>query len=205
MEFKSELSKLKQIIENEMDKSLPKDESLQSEIFNSMRYSVMAGGKRLRPILAYKACELVGGDINEVMPFALALEMIHTYSLIHDDLPAMDNDDYRRGKLTNHKVFGEAISILAGDGLLNLAYETIINHLNNNLDKSVSYLKAFNEIARASGVMGMIGGQVVDILSENKEIDEKTLNFIHKYKTSALIEASIVVGARVGGANQQQI
>ncbi|MTI70196.1 MAG: polyprenyl synthetase family protein [Firmicutes bacterium] len=205
MNLNNELTRLKELVEKELDKTLPKVEGEQKNVIESMRYSAFAGGKRLRPILVLKSCELVGGNIKDAMPFALALEMIHTYSLIHDDLPAMDDDDYRRGKPTNHKVYGESIAILAGDGLLNCAYETMINHITENIEDSKKYIKAFTVIAKASGVYGMIGGQVVDIMSESNSFNEKTLDFIHKHKTSALIEASIIAGGLIGDANKEEL
>ncbi|AEF17221.1 Polyprenyl synthetase [Thermoanaerobacterium xylanolyticum LX-11] len=169
-------------------------------LFEAMKYSVFAGGKRLRPVLCISACELVGGNKEDALPVACAIEFIHTYSLIHDDLPAMDNDDLRRGKPTNHKVYGEAIAILAGDALLNYGFEVLIQQaLNSN--KSQNILKAADEIARAAGCRGMIAGQVVDLLSENKEIGEYDLKFMHDHKTGALIKASILAGAIIGGAD----
>lgn len=205
MNLDNELIKFKELVEKELDKTLPKAEGQQKKVIEAMRYSAFAGGKRLRPILVLKSCELVGGNIKDAMPFALALEMIHTYSLIHDDLPAMDDDDYRRGKPTNHKVYGENIAILAGDGLLNCAYETMINHILENIDQSRKYIKAFSVIAKSSGVYGMIGGQVVDILSESNTFDEKTLDFIHNHKTSALIEASIIAGTLIGDGKKEEL
>ncbi|MDI3310194.1 MAG: polyprenyl synthetase family protein, partial [Thermoanaerobacterium sp.] len=169
-------------------------------LFEAMRYSVFAGGKRLRPVLCISACELVGGSKEDALPVACAIEFIHTYSLIHDDLPAMDNDDLRRGKPTNHKVYGEAIAILAGDALLNYGFEVLI-HQALNSSKSQNILKAADEIARAAGCRGMIAGQVVDLLSENKEIGEYDLKFMHDHKTGALIRASILAGAIMGGAD----
>ncbi|RKD34564.1 polyprenyl synthetase family protein [Thermohalobacter berrensis] len=206
MELKREIEKYKKIIEDNIDKILPKSNNkYQSKVFDSMRYSIFAGGKRLRPILTLKTCELISGDYKPAIPFALAIEMIHTYSLIHDDLPAMDDDNYRRGKLTNHRVYGEAMAILAGDGLLNFAYEVMNEAILENNKDNHRLIKAFSKIATAAGVYGMIGGQVVDILSENTKIDADTLDFIHKHKTSALIEASIVSGAIIGGASDNEI
>ncbi|WP_427339207.1 polyprenyl synthetase family protein [Caloranaerobacter sp. DY30410] len=205
MELKQELEKYKNIIDKELDKILPNYNTPQKRIFEAMRYSIFAGGKRLRPILTLKTCELVGGNYKDAINFALSIEMIHTYSLIHDDLPSMDNDDYRRGKLTNHKVFGEGIAVLAGDGLLNLAFETMINDIINDIDKSERKIKALKVIAESAGVFGMIGGQVVDIISEGKNIDEGTLLYIHEKKTSALIEASILAGAIIGGASLDEL
>lgn len=182
-----------------------KDNSqLQKEIYESMSYSVMAGGKRLRPILVLEAYNLFEGkDEKEVYPYMVAIEMIHTYSLIHDDLPAMDNDDYRRGRLTNHKVYGEDMAILTGDGLLNLAYETMIKSVDEkNVSKSI---KAMNIISNKAGVSGMIGGQVGDIKNVNKDMDIETLDKINELKTSCLIEGSLMVGATMAGASDKEL
>lgn len=183
MNFKEELKNRVANIEDLLNEYMPKVEGYQKTIFDSMNYSLKAGGKRLRPILTLEACKLVGGNEKDAYPFAVAIEMIHTYSLIHDDLPALDNDDLRRGRKTNHKVYGEAMAILAGDGLLNYAYEIM---LRESLSKGEpeKYLKAINEIAKASGIYGMIGGQVVDIESEGKSIDMEKLDFIHMNKTA---------------------
>ena len=205
MNLQEELKKYKRIIDEELEQILPNEKTMQNQVFEAMRYSIFAGGKRLRPILTLKTCELVGKDYRRALPFALAIEMIHTYSLIHDDLPAMDDDNFRRGKLTNHKKFGENIAILAGDGLLNYAYEIMINSIATDKESKMNKIYAFEKIANAAGVYGMIGGQVVDVLSENCEIDEKTIDYIHKNKTSALIEASISSGAIVGGASNQEL
>lgn len=173
-------------------------------VLDAMKYSLQAGGKRLRPILFLSAYELTSDDCNPVgipqkdldpiLPMACALEMIHTYSLIHDDLPVMDNDDYRRGKLTNHKVFGEATAILAGDGLLNLAYEVMLEHLPSNPDGLSGYLKAMTIIAHSAGISGMIGGQSADIQNQGGNNDESTLSFIHTHKTEALITGALKAG-----------
>jgi geranylgeranyl diphosphate synthase type II len=192
-----------EVVEKALDKYMPNEGSYEKVIYESMRYSVFAGGKRLRPILMLAACEFVGGNYEDAIPYACAMEMIHSYSLIHDDLPAMDNDDYRRGKLTNHKIYGEAMAILAGDGLLNYAYELIIKATLGDFNKNK--LLAAQEIAWASGSSGMIGGQVVDLLGEDKEIDKSTLDFIHKKKTGALIRGSIRAGAIIGGASENQL
>lgn len=173
------------------------------QIYNAMAYSVNAGGKRLRPILMLAACEAVKGDIQRVYPFACAMEMIHTYSLIHDDLPAMDNDDLRRGKPTCHKRFDEATAILAGDALLNLAHEIMIDEVIKDNEKSSALAMSF--ISHGAGINGMIGGQVVDVLSEGKKIDEETLIFIHRNKTAALIKAALKAGAVLGGASEAQL
>jgi geranylgeranyl diphosphate synthase, type II len=173
-------------------------------IYASMRYSLLAGGKRLRPILCLASCEAVGGNPDLAMPMACALEMIHTMSLIHDDLPAMDNDDYRRGKLTNHKVYGDDIAILAGDGLLSYAFEYIATQT-----KGVSadrILTAIAHLARAVGANGLVGGQVVDLESEGKsDISIETLIYIHNHKTGALFQSSVVCGAILAGATATEI
>jgi len=189
-------------VEEALDRSLPV--VYPEKIYEAMRYSLMAGGKRLRPILSLATCELAGGTIEMAMPTACALEMIHTMSLIHDDLPAMDNDDYRRGKLTNHKVFGEDVAILAGDGLLAYAFEHIATET-----KGVDPLRLLRVVAlvgRAVGAAGLVGGQVVDLDSEGKkDINIETLNFIHNHKTAALLEASVISGAILAGASEAVI
>lgn len=204
MNFKEELKNRVANIEDLLNDYMPKVEGYQKTIFDSMNYSLKAGGKRLRPILTLEACKLVGGNEKDAYPFAVAIEMIHTYSLIHDDLPALDNDDLRRGRKTNHKVYGEAMAILAGDGLLNYAYEIM---LRESLSKGESekYLKAINEIAKASGIYGMIGGQVVDIESEGKSIDMEKLDFIHMNKTAAIIIGCMRAGAIIGGASEEEL
>lgn len=172
-------------------------------IYEAMKYSLLAGGKRLRPIMTIMACELFDGDINEVITFACSIEMIHTYSLIHDDLPAMDNDDYRRGKLTNHKVFGEGFAVLAGDALLNKAFEIIHQALIKN--PKLENIKAAAYISKASGAQGMIGGQCIDLYYENKDISLDILNAMHDKKTGAMIRASLVAGALVAGAKEEDV
>ncbi|MDR2751504.1 MAG: polyprenyl synthetase family protein [Clostridiales bacterium] len=168
-------------------------------LWEAMRYSVFAGGKRLRPQLLAGACLGLGGSIEEALPFACAVEMIHTYSLIHDDLPAMDDDDLRRGMPTSHKMFGQGMAILAGDGLLNLAYETMLAACGSMGDKMGRGVKAASILAKAAGSSGMVAGQSVDILSENKKIDERTLLYMHANKTSALISASLEAGGILAG------
>lgn len=180
------------LVEAALDRALPA--MYPEKIYEAMRYSLLAGGKRLRPILCLATCELAGGTIEMAMPTACALEMIHTMSLIHDDLPAMDNDDYRRGKLTNHKVYGEDTAILAGDGLLAYAFEFTATQTQNVPPKQLIQVVA--RLGRAVGAAGLVGGQVVDLESEGKSnISLETLNFIHKHKTGALLEASVVCGA----------
>lgn len=174
-------------------------------ILESMEYSLMAGGKRLRPILLMEAAECVGGDIKKVLPLACAIEMIHTYSLIHDDLPIMDNDDYRRGKPTNHKIFGDGMALLAGDALLNFSFETMLNHIPKGIDEMRQYIMAIQEILSAAGIYGMIGGQVKDLECEGQKMDLGTLQYIHANKTGALICASIRAGAIAGGGTNNQL
>lgn len=190
-------------VDSYLEQYLPKQTEYPSEIFEAMRYSIFAGGKRLRPIMLLSACETLGGESNKAIPFACAIEMIHTYSLIHDDLPAMDNDDYRRGMLTSHKKFGEAVAILAGDGLLHHALEVMADACVK--DCCVETTKAMQAIAHGAGVYGMLSGQVVDVLSEGKQIDEKTMYFIHKNKTAAMLQGALKAGALLAGATQQQV
>jgi geranylgeranyl diphosphate synthase type II len=172
--------------------------SYPEKIYEAMRYSLLAGGKRLRPILCLATCEMAGGTIEMAMPTACALEMIHTMSLIHDDLPAMDNDDYRRGQLTNHKVYGEDIAILAGDGLLAYAFEFVAANTQNVPAERV--LQVISRLGRAVGAAGLVGGQVVDLESEGKsDVSVETLNFIHTHKTAALLEACVVCGGILPG------
>lgn len=168
------------------------------KIYEAMRYSLLAGGKRLRPILCLATCEMAGGTLEMVMPTACALEMIHTMTLIHDDLPAMDNDDYRRGRLTNHKVYGENIAILAGDGLLAYAFEYIAAHTQNVPAERV--LRVVAHLGRAVGAAGLVGGQVVDLESEGKsDVSVETLHFIHTHKTAVLLESCVVCGGILAG------
>lgn len=190
------------IIENYLEGTIDSYEDIPI-IHDAISYSLIAVGKRLRPILCIMACELFEGDVKEVLPFAAAIEMIHTYSLIHDDLPAMDNDDYRRGKLTNHKVFGEGFAILAGDALLNNAFEIMLEVIMKN--PKDEYLKAAAYISKASGVHGMIGGQCIDLHYENKSIDTDILNKMHEKKTGAMILAPLVTGALIAGAKKEDL
>ena len=198
----SYLKQRKSLVDKALDNSLSikKPET----IYQAMRYSLLAGGKRLRPILCLATCELTGGSIDIAMPTACALEMIHTMSLIHDDLPAMDNDDYRRGKLTNHKVYGEDIAILAGDGLLAYAFEYVaVNTYDIPAERIVRVIAC---LGRTVGAAGLVGGQVLDLESEGKlDISSQTLTFIHTHKTGALLEASVVSGAILAGASAEDI
>ena len=183
---------------------MPEEKGYQKTIFEAMNYSLKAGGKRLRPILTLEACRIVGGNEEDAIPFAIAIEMIHTYSLIHDDLPALDDDDLRRGRPTNHKVYGDAMAILAGDGLLNYAFEIMLKS-SIGKENPAKYLNAINEIAKSSGVYGMIGGQVVDIESEDKKIEMEKLDFIHLNKTAAIIVGCMRAGAIIGDATEKQL
>lgn len=205
MNFKSALKEKKIYFESRLQGYIPDMNAYQKTLFEAMKYSLDAGGKRLRPILLMESAALFNSDIKDTIPYACAMEMIHTYSLIHDDLPAMDDDDLRRGKPTNHKVFGEGIAVLAGDGLLNYSFEIMLDHALKNEKNSYKYVKAMNEIAKAAGVKGMIAGQVVDLQSENKKIDKDTLDFIHMNKTSAMIIGAMRAGAIIGGANDREL
>ncbi|NJL01969.1 MAG: polyprenyl synthetase family protein [Spirulinaceae cyanobacterium SM2_1_0] len=191
------LRQQKEAIEAALDCSLPL--AAPTRIYESMRYSLLAGGKRLRPILCIATCELLGGTQAMAMPTACALEMVHTMSLVHDDLPAMDNDDYRRGQLTNHKVYGDDIAILAGDGLLAYAFEHMATQTQGVAPERL--LLAIARLGRATGAAGLVGGQVVDLESEGQpDITLETLNFIHTHKTGALLEACVVCGAILAAA-----
>ncbi|MCW6036502.1 polyprenyl synthetase family protein [Spirulina subsalsa FACHB-351] len=186
-------------VEQALDQLLPITDP--PTIYKAMRYSLLAGGKRLRPTLCLATCTLLGGTQEMAMPTACAMEVIHTMSLIHDDLPAMDNDDYRRGKLTNHKVFGEDMAILAGDALLAYAFELMASQTEGVPPERV--LKAIAHLAHASGAGGLVGGQVVDLESEGKaDITVDTLTFIHTHKTGALLEACVICGALIAGAGE---
>jgi len=206
MDLKSYLKKMQQMVDESLEKYLPRRDELPGSIHEAMRYSIFAGGKRVRPVLMLAACEAVDGDISKALPAACAMEMIHTYSLIHDDLPAMDNDDFRRGKPTSHKVFGEAIAILAGDALLTEAFKLLSNpEFTRGLSPDV-LLRVIHEIAVCAGSRGMIGGQVVDMESEGKkDIDFATVQYIHTHKTGALIKASLKCGALIGGADGSRL
>ncbi|MBH8552795.1 polyprenyl synthetase family protein [Nostocaceae cyanobacterium CENA357] len=197
------LKERQKICEAALDKAIPI--IYPEKIYESMRYSLLAGGKRLRPILCLATCEMMGGTIEMAMPAACAVEMIHTMSLIHDDLPAMDNDDYRRGKLTNHKIYGEDIAILAGDGLLAYAFEFVATQTPENVPKD-RVLKVIARLGRAMGAAGLVGGQVVDLDSEGKsDISLETLTFIHNHKTAALLEACVVCGGILAGASSENV
>ncbi|MCI1931681.1 MAG: polyprenyl synthetase family protein [Clostridia bacterium] len=201
MNFKSEMNEKKLYIDSELDRFIPAESEYPQIIFKAMRYSVFAGGKRVRPIILLASCELFGGDVDKAVPFACAMEMIHTYSLIHDDLPAIDNDNFRRGRLTNHKAFGENIAILAGDALLSHAFEVMSKAVADNPEPALA--KAMYTIANGAGVNGMLTGQVVDVISDGKKLNKETLDFIHINKTAAMIQASFKAGAYIGGGTQE--
>jgi geranylgeranyl diphosphate synthase type II len=205
METTAYLSARKALVDRALDGYLQACPDLPPLLLEAMRYSVFAGGKRLRPILALAAGEAVGGDLEPVLPAACAIELIHTYSLIHDDLPALDNDDYRRGKLTNHKVFGEDIAVVAGDGLLTYAFELLSTAYGNGLVSPMVALRLVREIATAAGVRGMVAGQVVDLQSEGEEPNPETLRYIHRHKTGDMISVSVRVGAIISGASGAQL
>ncbi|MEO1619749.1 MAG: geranylgeranyl diphosphate synthase CrtE [Cyanobacteria bacterium J06632_3] len=197
-DLKQYLSDRAQQVEAALDASI--DVVYPEKIYEAMRYSLMAGGKRLRPILCLATCEMLGADAQIAMPTACALEMVHTMSLIHDDLPAMDNDDYRRGKLTNHKVYGEDVAILAGDALLTYAFEYVATQTKGASPQSV--LEVIAQLGKAVGAAGLVGGQIVDLASEGTVVNEETLTFIHMHKTAALLEVSVTSGAVLAGADQ---
>jgi geranylgeranyl diphosphate synthase type II len=192
-------------IETLLKAFLPKAEGPQKVIMEAMEYSLMAGGKRLRPMLMQEAYRLCGGRGKVVEPFMAAIEMIHTYSLVHDDLPAMDDDEYRRNRKTTHIVYGEDMGILAGDALLNYAFETACRAFETEGADPAGVGKALGILAGKSGIFGMVGGQVVDVQSTGMEISGETLDFIYRLKTGALIEASLMVGAVLAGADEKQV
>ncbi len=197
-DFATYLVKARNSVEEALDSSLGPERP--EQLREAMRYSLLAGGKRLRPILCLAACQLAGGDPEKALPTAVALEMIHTMSLIHDDLPAMDNDDLRRGRPTNHKVYGDAVAILAGDALLTRAFEMVAIRSNDVSPERL--LKVVGELSLAAGAPGLVGGQVVDLECEAKEVDLETLEFIHLNKTGALLNACVTTGAIIGGAEE---
>ncbi len=213
-DFERRLNKKVKEVEKIITAFLPEEAGYQKTVLEAMNYSVLAGGKRLRPMLMLETYRLFGGRGKEIEPFMAAIEMIHTYSLVHDDLPAMDNDEYRRGRKTTHVVYGEAFAILAGDGLLNMAYETALKafeltHNTDEVEKPGLFLgiaKSLEVLAGKAGVYGMIGGQTADIAAEEKEqITADELIYIHENKTAALIQASMMVGAILAGASEREV
>ncbi|MCI9004908.1 MAG: polyprenyl synthetase family protein [Lachnospiraceae bacterium] len=201
MEIKAEIAARAELVEAILAKYLPKEEGAQKTVISAMNYSLLAGGKRLRPMLMWESYRMFGGRSQVIEPFMAAMEMIHTYSLVHDDLPAMDNDQYRRGKKTTHAQFGEAMGILAGDGLLTYAFETAVKSFaiepgNTNIGKALKIL------ATKAGIYGMLGGQCVDVEAEGKPLEAEALHFIYRLKTGALLEASMLIGAVLAGATK---
>ncbi len=198
----------KDLVEKHLMDYIPTVSPKSRTLFEAMRYSVLSGGKRIRPVLLLATCDFAGGDVYEALPYACALEYIHTYSLIHDDLPAMDNDDLRRGNPTNHKVFGEAMAILAGDGLLNTAHEVLLRNLTyyfDNTTKLKNHVKAALYISKSAGINGMIAGQVADIEGETNGCSKEMLDFIDSNKTGALLSAPIVAGMYLAGAPEKTL
>ncbi len=205
MNFKDEYQKRIKYIESVLTKYLPKQEGYQKIIMEAMEYSLMAGGKRLRPMLMLETFHLFGGEGEIIEPFMAAIEMIHTYSLVHDDLPAMDNDEYRRGRKTTHVVYGEDMGILAGDALLNYAFETACRAFDIAPDNSRRIGEALKILSGKAGIYGMIGGQVVDVKESGHSLTGDMLDFIYRLKTSALIESSMMIGAALAGAEPEEI
>ena len=203
-EFTVQMKRKVAEIEEILKEYLPKPEGYQKVIMEAMEYSLMAGGKRLRPMLMMETYRLFGGETELIYPFMAAMEMIHTYSLVHDDLPAMDNDEYRRGRKTTHIVYGEDMGILAGDALLNYAFETAAKAFDGT-NKDIQTAKALQILTRKPGIYGMIGGQTVDVEQENKAISFDTLMYIHNNKTAALIECAMMIGAVLAGASEKEV
>lgn len=200
--FKEYWKEKQQLVEAAMEKIFPRETAQDKTLCDAMNYSLMAGGKRLRPVLLMAAADAVGGRGTDYLCTACAIEMIHTYSLIHDDLPAMDNDDYRRGKLTNHKVYGEGMAVLAGDALLTMAFEVMLRQPASSAEARLAVVQ---EMSQAAGPNGMVGGQAIDLESENKHIDMKRLKQMHMGKTGALFCAAIRAGAILAGTDEDQL
>lgn len=205
MNFNEERAKKVSEIEAVIQQYTPEKSGYQKDIMSAMEYSLLAGGKRLRPMLMQEMFRMFGGTSKTIEPFMAALEMIHTYSLVHDDLPAMDNDDYRRGRKTTHVVYGEAMGILAGDALLNYAFETATGAFGMEPENSRVIGEAITVLAKKAGIFGMIGGQVVDVQSEGKAVGKDVLDFIYELKTSALIESAMMIGAILAGASKDEV
>ena len=207
VDIKRYLEEKKATVDSALERYFPKDGEPSSSLYRAIRHSLFAGGKRIRPIFSIAAFEAVGGKGDRILPLACALEVIHTYSLIHDDLPSIDNDDFRRGKPTCHKVFGEGVALLAGDALLTEAFRLMTDRTAPTDPEQDGWLivDIVNQVARAAGISGMVGGQVVDIESEGKEIDLPTVQFIHTHKTGAMILVSIQSGAKLGRAGEEPL
>lgn len=214
MDIQKQIQEKAKEIERVIAKYLPREEGFQKTVIEAMNYSLLAGGKRLRPMLMQETYRMFGGRGRAVEPFMAAVEMIHTYSLVHDDLPAMDNDEYRRGRKTTHVVYGEGMAILAGDGLLNYAFETAMQAFGSCQAEGIKLAdrydmaaRALQVLARKAGIYGMIGGQTVDIEAEGnpEKVDKEQLLFIHEHKTAALIQASMMIGAILAGAGDKEV
>lgn len=204
MDFREELNARTEYVNRVLDEYLPEKAGYQKTVFEAMNYSVHVGGKRIRPIFMMETARLFGGFDEQVHPFMAALEFIHTYSLVHDDLPAMDNDDYRRGQYTTHKKFGHAMGILAGDGLLNYAFETAAKGIITCMDTARA-ARALMILGEKSGAYGMLGGQVVDVENTGRAVAKELLDFIYEKKTAALIEAAFMIGAAMAGADEEEL
>ena len=204
MNFQDELKRRTDEIEEMFRSFLPAEEGFARTMAQAMNYSMLAGGKRLRPMLIQETYRLFGGTEKVAEPFMAGMEMIHTHSLIHDDLPALDNDDYRRGRLTTHKVYGEAMGVLSGVALLNYAYETMLQAFSFTEDQD-RVICALKVMAEKTGIHGMLGGQSVDVENDGKPLEKEMLDYIYRNKTSALIEASMMTGAILAGADEQQV
>ena len=204
MNFQEELNKRTQAAEEILKKYLPEEEGFALTMAQAMNYSMLAGGKRLRPVLMLETYRLFGGEEEVVEPFMAAMEMIHTHSLIHDDLPALDNDDYRRGRLTTHKVYGEAMGVLSGVALLNYAYEVMLTAFDGTGEKD-RVIKGLRIMADKTGIHGMLGGQSVDVENDGKPVDREVLDYIYQNKTSALIECAMMKGAVLAGATEEAV
>lgn len=215
MNFQDKLEEKTRQVEEIIMQYLPKEEGFSKTMAEAMNYSMRAGGKRLRPMLLMETCQMLGGDAELAKPFMAAMEMIHTHSLIHDDLPAIDNDDYRRGRLTTHKVYGEAMGVLSGASLLNYAYETMASafqfiepqegSVKKMLDRNLKVAKALKIMSEKTGVYGMLGGQSVDVENDGKRLEKEMLDYIYEHKTSALVEAAMMAGAILAGASDKEV
>ena len=205
--FQDELKKRTEEINKVIQSYLPAEEGFAKTMAQAMNYSILAGGKRLRPMLILETLRLFGGDEKLVYPFMAAMEMIHTHSLVHDDLPALDNDDYRRGRLTTHKVYGEAMGVLSGVALLNYAYEVMLTAFDtaDTPDCQAHVIQALKVMSNKTGLYGMLGGQSVDVENDGKPMSREMIDYIYENKTSALIEASVMTGAILAGANEQEV
>ena len=204
-DFQVQMKQKVQKIEGSLQEYLPRQKGLQSVVMEAMGYSLMAGGKRLRPMLMQETFLLYNGTAKSLRPFMAAIEMIHTYSLVHDDLPAMDNDEYRRGRRTTHVVYGEDMGILTGDALLNYAFETAFKAFVTEPEDSLAIGRALAVLGKKSGIYGMLGGQVIDVKETGNEISREVLDTIYRLKTGALIEASMMIGAILGGASEEEV